>query len=248
MTVELYFFQPLGSNSGRVFLTLLEKGVAFIERELIGPDFEHLGPEYLAINPKGQVPTLVHDGDPLTEGTAVCEYIDEAFEGPPLRPANLRARWGMRRWCRYIDNEIGRCVMMIHWNRIVPVFVGARTAAEVEQIIARVPNADRRMAWRNAYLQKTPPQEITESRRRLAVAARRIEAALTGGAWLCGSDFSLADIDLLNFYGFFPSWFPELVNDSAAPNTLAWLDRMEARAAVREMRARTRRKPIEPPR
>ena len=28
MAVELYFFQPLGTNSGRVFLTLLEKGVA----------------------------------------------------------------------------------------------------------------------------------------------------------------------------------------------------------------------------
>ena len=27
MTVELYFFQPLGTNSGRVFQALLEKGV-----------------------------------------------------------------------------------------------------------------------------------------------------------------------------------------------------------------------------
>ena len=32
MSVELYFFQPLGTNSGRVYQALLEKGVDFIER------------------------------------------------------------------------------------------------------------------------------------------------------------------------------------------------------------------------
>ena len=80
MAVELYFFQPLGTNSGRVFLTLLEKGVEFVEHELAGRDFEHLKPAYLAVNPKGQVPTLVHDGRVLTEGMNINEYIDEAFE------------------------------------------------------------------------------------------------------------------------------------------------------------------------
>ena len=39
MSVELYYFQPLGTNSGRVYLTLLEKGVSFVERELQGQQF-----------------------------------------------------------------------------------------------------------------------------------------------------------------------------------------------------------------
>ncbi len=46
MTVELYYFQPLGTNSGRVYLALLEKGVPFVKHELSGRDFEHLKPEY----------------------------------------------------------------------------------------------------------------------------------------------------------------------------------------------------------
>ncbi|MGH8259773.1 MAG: glutathione S-transferase family protein, partial [Steroidobacteraceae bacterium] len=93
MTVELYFFQPLGTNSGRACLALLEKEVPFTWRELNGLEFEHLRPEYLAINPRGQVPALVHDGRPLVEGAPICEYIDEAFAGPPLRPADLGERW-----------------------------------------------------------------------------------------------------------------------------------------------------------
>jgi GSH-dependent disulfide-bond oxidoreductase len=240
MAVELYFFQPLGTNSGRVFLALLEKGVPFIERELDGLAFEHLRPEYLAINPRGQVPALVHDGTPLTEGAPICEYIDEAFAGPPLRPAHLEERCRMRRWCRYLDVDLGRAVMMIHWNRIVPAFVGTRSPEEVEQIIERVPDPDRRRAWRRAYLQQTPQEELAESHRRIEDGSRCIEQALSRAPWLAGGSFSLADIDLLSFYAFLAKWSPDLVNERATPRTIEWINRMEERPAVRELRARSR--------
>ncbi|HXS27207.1 MAG TPA: glutathione S-transferase family protein [Steroidobacteraceae bacterium] len=240
MAIELYFFQPLGTNSGRVFLALIEKGVPFIERELDGVAFEHLRPAYLAINPRGQVPALVHDGRPLTEGAPICEYIDEAFAGPALRPADLDERCTMRRWCRYLDVDLGRAVMMIHWNRIVPAFVGARSPEEVERIIASVPDPDRRRAWRRAYLQQTPPEELAESHRRIAAGAARIEQALARGPWLAGRSFSLADIDLLSFYAFLAKWSPEVVNELTTPRTLDWIARMEERPAVRELRARSR--------
>ncbi|MGH8220504.1 MAG: glutathione S-transferase family protein [Steroidobacteraceae bacterium] len=240
MAVELYFFQPLGTNSGRVFLALLEKGVPFVERELDGLAFEHLRPEYLAINPRGQVPALLHDGRPLTEGAPICEYIDEAFVGAPLRPGNPDERCNMRRWCRYLDVDLGRALMMIHWNRIVPAFVAARSREEVEGIIARVPDPDRRCAWRRAYLQETPPEDVAESHRRISAGAVRIEQALARTHWLAGSSFSLADVDLLNFYAFLAKWSPEVVNERATPRTIDWIGRMEERPAVRELRARSR--------
>ncbi|HTT01769.1 MAG TPA: glutathione S-transferase family protein [Steroidobacteraceae bacterium] len=248
MTVELYFFQPLGTNSGRVFLTLLEKGVAFVERELIGPEFEHLQPAYLAVNPRGQVPSLVHDGQVYTEGRAICEYIDEAFSGPPLRPRAPLERWSMRRWCRLIETDLGRSLMMIHWNRIVPTFVGGRSPEEVEKILESVPDPDRRRAWRSAYLQQTPAHDLAESQRRLRSGAQSIETALRAAPWMAGSSFSLADIDLLNFFAFVAQWSPDIVNEVATPCTVAWIQRMEERPAVREMRARSRRRATPPPR
>ncbi len=246
MAVELYYFQPLGTNSGRVFLALLEKGVPFVERELDGLAFEHLRPEYLAINPRGQVPALVHDGRPFTEGAPICEYIDEAFAGPRLRPSDPRERWSMRRWCRYLDVDLGRSLMMIHWNRIVPSFIGARSREEVESIIARVPDPDRQRAWRRAWLQETPPEELAESHRRVEAGSRRIEEALSRAPWLAGGSYSLADIDLLSFYAFLAKWSPEIVNDRTTPRTMAWIERMEERPAVRELRARSRT-PQRPP-
>jgi glutathione S-transferase len=239
MAVELYFFQPLGTNSGRVFQALLEKGVDFVERELKGRDFEHLKPAYLAVNPKGQVPTLVHDGVVLTEGAIINEYIDEAFEGPPLRPEDLRERWRMRIWQRYAENDLGRALMMINWNRIVPTFVGERTEEEVLEVLNTVPDPDRRRSWLAAYRQVTPPEVIEESHRRARDGAQKVDQHLSRHEWVAGSCFSLADIDLMNFCGFMAMWMPELVNEKDTPAFVAWRAKMEERPAVKAMRARS---------
>ena len=239
MAVELYFFQPLGTNSGRVFQALLEKGVDFVERELQGREFEHLKPAYLAVNPKGQVPTLVHDGHVLAEGAIINEYIDEAFEGPPLRPADLRERWRMRIWQRYAENDLGRALMMINWNRIVPTFVGERTEEEVLEVLNTVPDPDRRRSWLAAYRQVTPAEVIEESHRRAREGARKVDAHLARYPWVAGSVFSLADIDLMNFCGFMAMWMPELVNEKDTPAFVAWRAKMEERPAVKAMRARS---------
>jgi glutathione S-transferase len=43
---------------------------------------EQYDPKYLTLNPKGVVPTLVHDGKPVIESTLICEYIDQALDPP----------------------------------------------------------------------------------------------------------------------------------------------------------------------
>ncbi|HEX7054913.1 MAG TPA: glutathione S-transferase family protein [Burkholderiales bacterium] len=47
---------------------------------------EHKTPEYLRLNPNGQVPVLVVDGRPLTQIVAICDYIDRAFPQAGLLP------------------------------------------------------------------------------------------------------------------------------------------------------------------
>ena len=43
-------------------------------------------PAYLRLNPNGVVPTLIHDGEPITESSLILYYIDDAFPEPPLMP------------------------------------------------------------------------------------------------------------------------------------------------------------------
>ena len=46
-------------------------------------------PEYLAINPMGKVPALDHDGVIITEASAICAYLADAFPRAGLNMPRL---------------------------------------------------------------------------------------------------------------------------------------------------------------
>jgi len=47
---------------------------------------EHQTPEYLQMNPDGQVPVLMVDGRPLTQIVAICDFLDRSFPKTGLLP------------------------------------------------------------------------------------------------------------------------------------------------------------------
>lgn len=53
---------------------------------------EQRTPEYLAVNPDGQVPVLVVDGEPLTQIVAICDWIDRSCPAAGLLPTEPWAR------------------------------------------------------------------------------------------------------------------------------------------------------------
>lgn len=72
-------------------LALVEKGVAYalVEVDIFGgaiPDW------YARLHPFGRIPAFEHDGFRLYEAAAIMRYVDEAFDGPPLMPADPRGR------------------------------------------------------------------------------------------------------------------------------------------------------------
>jgi glutathione S-transferase len=104
------------SASRRVRLCLAEKGLAYEGRVVDMAAMEHHSPEYLRINPLGVIPTLIHDGRPLHESGTICEYLDETFPAPPLRPDTPYERAEMRNWIRHIDGLIGNLIIF-NWRR-----------------------------------------------------------------------------------------------------------------------------------
>jgi len=83
---DLKLFVSPGSCARVATIALEEIGTPF-ETELI-----YLGtkqqktPEYLAINPKGKVPALLIDGDPLTENVAILSWLNRTFPDADLLP------------------------------------------------------------------------------------------------------------------------------------------------------------------
>jgi len=137
--------------------------------------------------------------------------------------------------------------MMINWNRIMPSRSANMSQEDLDRMAKSVPDPDRRRSWINARTRGTPVSEIEESYRRVVAGVARVEQTLRKHPWIAGKSFSLADIDLLNFYGYqsywLPPWIVALTNETTTPATMDWLGRLSERPAVKEMHARTVRRP-----
>ena len=94
--------------------------VAHVALEMVkaagGPDFEpklvklhkgeHHTPEYLSMNPNGQVPVLVVDGKPLTQIIAICDYLDRSFPAAGLLPADVTVRAQAMSQLAWMNNTV----------------------------------------------------------------------------------------------------------------------------------------------
>ena len=66
------------------------------------------GSDYLAINPRGQVPVLeLDDGMRLTEGPVIVQYlVDRAPGSDLLPPVGSMDRWRELEWLNYLTSEL----------------------------------------------------------------------------------------------------------------------------------------------
>ncbi len=177
MSVTLYHWEP-NANSGKPMLTLAEKGVAYESRYLDLLKFDQHQPGYLAVNPDGTIPAMVHGSRVLTESTPMMEYIDDAFPGPPLKPRDPKARWRMRWWMRFFDAYFAPSLSMIGWQVFVGPAARQRPPEELRAAIDRIPLESRRIAWRKAVFNEFSPEELAESRRRVLFSTLELEKHL----------------------------------------------------------------------
>lgn len=111
MSLTLYY----GSGSPyawRVQLALEHKALPYERKVLSFSAGDTRKPEFVALNPRHEVPTVV-DGDfVLYESDAIAEYLDEAYpgRGAPLFPADLRTRATVRRLMREVNNHTMKAI------------------------------------------------------------------------------------------------------------------------------------------
>jgi len=99
--VEIYGI-PKSSYVRSARWALAEKG---IEHVLLPPDGAALdSPAYLARHPFGKIPALAHGDVQLYEVAAICQYADEAFDGPSLQPTEVVERAQMRKWISIVSH------------------------------------------------------------------------------------------------------------------------------------------------
>lgn len=229
--LELYHAEPV-ANSMKVLLYMKEKGLDFISHYVDLLRFEQHEPAFVAINPNGQVPVLVHDGRVVTESSVIDEYLEDVFSDPPLRPADPFERSRMRIIVKFIDDYALPSLSIIGWHRMLRQVATSIDANAFEQLMERVPLKEQQDKWRTIAGDSFPENTLSDCFRKLGISARRLDHALSDGPWLAGGSYSLADINAYTLAATLPGMVPEIANVDATPRLIEWLARMDERPAV----------------
>lgn len=143
-------------------MAAIEKGVPY-RLEPLMPQSE----EMKRLHPFGKVPALRHGDFHLYETSAILRYIDEAFDGPKLTPAEPQARARMEQWVSVINAYCDGAMI----RRLLLPYLFPRTGDG---------KPDR------AIIDKAAEEARAQ--------VRLIDAALDPGPYLLGNDISLADL------------------------------------------------------
>ena len=234
--LELYHH---GSSvcAAKVRFTLAEKGLPWQGRYIDILKGEQFDAAYMRLNPKAVVPTLIHDGHAVVESTVICEYLDEVFPTPPLKPADALGRAEMRLWTKAVDE-------ILH-----PMCGEITFACSHRHTLARLPPVELQK-----FLDSTPPVSVTATwhdRKKVIVQQglqapgidkslrmydrylQKMEDALEERRWVAGETLSLADIALtpyvnrLDMLGMSEMW------TASRPRLTDWFARIKARATFK---------------
>ena len=229
--LALYHFGPV-ANSLTPLLCLLEKALAFDNRVLDSRKWEHHDPAFRAINPEGMVPVLLHDGRVVRESTVINEYLEDVFPEGPLRPADPWLGAEMRVLTKYVDEYFCPALTVIGAHGAAP-FASKIDKGEMAARLAMMPNEEVRRKWATVSEAGYADADLADARRKLGSCIARLEGVLeTGGPWLLGDAYSLADIKWYSMAPALPRVMPEACNPGATPAIAGWLERMAARPAV----------------
>lgn len=218
----------------KVRITLLEKGQAWKVEEVDLLRSEQYQPAYLKINPKGLVPSLVHDGVAIIESTLICEYLEEIIPNPRLTPADPRERARMRLWSKAVDEGLHEGVSEISFCAMFRDRLREATEEARQVRFRNVGSPRRRDRFMSTYAEGTESPYVMWAVGAFEIAFKDMEATLaTDGDWLLG-EYTLADINMmpyvarLDYLGLLDIWTVD------RPRVKAWWQRATARKTFQQ--------------
>ena len=225
------YHNAMSSCSQKVRLALNEKGVEFESIEVQLHLGEQYKPEYLKLNPNGLVPTLVNGNDIVIESAIINEYIDDAFDGTPLRPEKPGDRAVMRLWSKHVD-DIQPATFIFTFGIAFRHTLLQRTREKLDDYYAKINNPDRLALYKDLITNGINSQRFKPSVLAFDKLLINMEKTLEKRTWLAGETFTLADIALIPYltrleHLNLSQWWQD------KPGLSNWFDRCKARESYR---------------
>lgn len=184
----------------KVFVTLDEKSLDYEMQNVNLFTNEQYDPEYLKLNPKGVVPTLVHDGRAIVESTLICEYLDDEFPANSLVPPDPFLRTRMRLWSKLVDEQIFEATREISFSAHFRFKMRTMTEEQRQKRYANVGDPERRARFTSTFEQGADSPYVFQAVGHFEKAFKAMQASLSdGGAWLLGGAYTLADVNMIPY-------------------------------------------------
>jgi len=182
-----------------VRIAATEKGVPYT----LKPAQPH-SPETLAASPLGKIPAMRHGAVTLAESKAICTYIDRAFEGPALIPADPADGARVEQWVSLVTTSYDP--LCVRQYLLAYMFPGTPDGApDRGRIDAAVPKMQQLIAL--------------------------LDGAV-GNGYLVGDGFTLADVFILPILYYLQKAPESAAALAASPAVTAYLQRHLARPSV----------------
>jgi glutathione S-transferase len=159
---------------------------------------EQRTPEFLALNPRGKVPTLV-DGDFfLWESNAIVQYLGMKAGETPLYPTDPQSRADLLRWQFFESTSFApACVIFVYENFL-------------KGLLGRG---------------EPDPVELAKGVEKFDAAATTLEEQLAERPWLLGNTLTLADVSIAPMLMYIEAGKYPM---EGYPNIAAWFERFKA--------------------
>src|SRR5258707_6804868 len=177
------------------------------------------------------IPALIHDGRPLHESGTICEYLDEAYPKPPLRPDAPYERALMRNWIRHIDGLIHNLIIF-NWRHHLQKVASQWSDEELAEKLKNIPSKERQESWLRVARKPYTEEERDAARAKLVLLLDKMEDALEPSGCLVGEAYSIADISAVPFVKRIDEEIaPHEVTAKKHPRVTDWWNSIQARPA-----------------
>ncbi|GAA0795936.1 glutathione S-transferase family protein [Marinobacterium sediminicola] len=230
--LELYT-HPMSPCAQKVRIVLAEKELDWRKHHVDLAQKENLRADYLKLNPLGVVPTLVHDGRPVIESSIICEYLDDTWPEPSLKPDDPYAVAKMRFWMKHVDTKLHPSCGALQWPLVMRPGLMEKSEAERQALLDLIPEKPRRERQKRLVKMGLEAPDVADAVRVYRNTILDMEAALETHQWIVADSFSLADACLAPYFQTILQFgWTDMYRD--CPRVQDWFDRCRQRASYQQ--------------
>lgn len=195
---------------------------------------EQFNPDYLKLNPKGVVPTLVHDDLVIPDSTVIIEYLDQIAPDTSVHPKDPWSRAQVRYWTKAVDEDLhpacGAVTFVCSHRHTVLKNLGPRGA---EEFLASTPPISVTSDWKSqkdAFVRYGFDAPGASDKVKLYdTYLKKMDKALENKQWLVEETFSIADISMVPYVNRLAMMSMRgMWENNRLPNVEKWFNRVEA--------------------